>query len=504
VVNKCFYRLFLFDGAQAAFEAFKIPRICSFVIRGMTQTTGFQLPSKETIKDMVRGWPMRLISIILHMCHQTPDTTYPYMAREFMLRIKLWMVLCSLAFVIGYPEFLTAAEKYYYYLHVSSFRSITNADKDAERLHRKGYDTVVSYERVADKGFWYRVYMGPFISLQEVKLKRSELRRKKLVDYAAIQKRKTLISRELPKKPEVPERKEEVERKEPAKEIPPPAPEVPTEVPAIRKKPVEEKKPEVPTLPERVIKPVKPPPEITIKPPKKEREFRWEGAGRNLPQGRISVGYRHSYRDIETELEKRKEITPTGITDVSLSSADREGFHTSFHMDGLRFSFGLARSLEVFVDASAAYKEFSDFDVAYGGGLRVNLFEVTRGALRGLYGAVQGEYMAGKLNYEYTSPDSSKWQKDADWKELSAKAELGLVRSRICGYGGVVYLNYQEDAERKLMPTSTSFAFQDELEQKGLGVYGGFDIRLSSTFFLNIEGQAISQESIIGAIEYHF
>ena len=430
------------------------------------------------------------------MCSQTPDTKYPFMARRFMLRIKLWMVLCSLVFVLGYPEFLTGAEKYYYYLHVSSFRSITNADKDAGRLHRKGYDTVVSYERVADKGFWYRVYIGPFTSLQEAKLKRSELRRKKLVDYAAIRKRKTLIRRELPKKPEVPERKEEVEREEPVKEIPPPAPKVPTEVPAIREKPVEEKKPEVPTPPAKVVKPVKP--------PKKEMEFRWEGAGRNLPQGRISVGYRHSYRDIETELEKRKEITPSGITDVSLSSADREGFHTSFHMDGLRFSFGLARSLEVFADASAAYKEFSDFDLAYGGGLRVNLFEVTRGALRGLYGAVQGEYMAGKLNYEYTSPDSSKWQKDADWKELSAKGELGLVRSRICGYGGVVYLNYQEDAERKLMPTSTSFAFQDELEQKSLGIYGGFDIRLSSTFFLNIEGQAISQESIIGALEYHF
>jgi len=438
------------------------------------------------------------------MCHQRPDTKYSFMAREFMLRTKLWMVLCSLVFVFGYPEFLTGAEKYYYYLHVSSFRSITNADKDAERFHREGYDTVVSYERVADKGFWYRVYIGPFTTLQEAKIKISELRRKKLADYAAIRKRKTLIRRELPKKPEVPERKEEVEREKPVKEIRPPAPEVPAEVPAIREKPVEEKKPEVPKPPEKVIKPVKPPPKIAIKPPKKEREFRWEGAGRNLPQGRISVGYRHSYRDIETELQKRKEITSSGITDVSLSSADREGFHTSFHTDGLRFSFGLARSLEVFADASAAHKEFSDFDLAYGGGLRVNLFEVTRGALRGLYGAVQGEYMAGKLNYEYTSPDSSKWQKDADWKELSARGELGLIRSRICGYGGVVYLNYQEDAERKLMPTSTSFAFQDELEQKGLGVYGGFDIRLSSTFFLNIEGQAISQESIIGALEYHF
>jgi hypothetical protein len=427
----------------------------------------------------------------------------PVHGGKVMLRIKLWMILCSLVFVLGYPEFLIGAEQYYY-LHVSSFRSITNADRDAERLHRKGYDTVVSYERVADKGFWYRVYIGPFTSLQEAKLKRSELRRKKLADYAAIRKRKSLIRRELPKKPEVPERKEELEREEPAKEIPLPAPKVPAELPAIPERPLEEKKPEVATPPVAVRKPAKPPPKIEVKAPKKEREFRWGGAGRNLPQGRISVGYRHSYRDIETELEKRKQITSGGTTDVSLSSADREGFHTSFHMDGLRFSFGLARSVEVFADVSGAYKEFSDFDLAYGGGLRVNLFEVTGGELRGLYGAVQGEYMAGNLNYEYTSPDSSKWQKDADWKELSAKGELGLVRSRICGYGGVVYLNYQEDAERKLMPTSTSFSFQDELEQKGFGIYGGLDIRLSSTFFLNIEGQAISQESIIGALEYHF
>ena len=417
-----------------------------------------------------------------------PDTNYPFVARLMIPRIKLWLILCSLILVFCYPEFVIGAEKYYYYLHTSSFRSIRNADKDAERLHRKGYDTVVSYERAADKGFWYRVYIGPFSTLQEVKIKRSELMRKKLVDYAAIRERKTLIRRELPGKAEVPV----------------PAPKVPAEVPAIPAKPLEEKKPEVPAPPEKVIKLVEPPPRIAVKPPEKEREFKWEGAGRNMPQGRISLGYRHSYLDIETELQKRRQIDSSGITEVSLSSVDREGFHTSFHMDGLRFRVGLARSLEVFADVSAAYKEFSDFGLAYGGGLRVNLFEVTRGALRGLYGAVQGEYMAGKLDYEYTSPDSSKWQKEADWRELSAKGELGVARSRICGYGGVVYLDYQEDAERKLMPISTSFEFQDELEQNGFGIYGGFDIRLSSSFFLNIEGQAISQESIAGALEYHF
>ena len=433
------------------------------------------------------------------------DTEYPVMARQFILRIKLWMVLCSLLFVFGYPDCLMGAEKYYYYLHISSFRSIRNADKDAERLYRKGYDTIVSRERVADKGFWYRVYIGPFTSPQEAKTKRNELRRKKLVDYAAIKKRKTLIRRELPKKPEV-------EREELVKEVPPPAPKVPAEVPAIPERPLEEKEPAVPTPPAAVVKPVKPPPKIAIKPPKKKREFEWEGAGRNMPQGRISLGYRHAYRDIETELEKRKRVTSDGTTttveDISFSGADREGFHTSFHMDGFRFRVGVAHSLEVFADVSGAHKEFSDFGLAYGGGLRVNLFEVTGGRFRGLYGAVQGEYAGGELEYEYTSPDGNKWKKDADWKELWVKGEVGLTRSQICGYAGVAYLNYQEDAERKLIytlpPSLTSFAFQDELEQQGFGIYGGVVIRLNSNFLLNIEGQAISQESIIGALEYHF
>jgi hypothetical protein len=441
------------------------------------------------------------------MCYQTPDTEYPFMARQFIVRIKLWMVLCLLLFVFAYPECLIGAEKYYYYIHISSFRSVRNADKDAERLYQKGYDTVVSHERVADKGFWYRVYIGPFTSLREAKMRRSEVMRKKLVDYSAIKKRKTLIRRELPKKPEVAERKKEVEREELVKEVPP-APKVPAEVPAITEMPPKVEEPAVPKPPEKVVKAVKPPPTVAVKPPRKKREFKWEGAGRNLPQGRISLEYRHIYRDIESELEKRKQITSSGITEVSLSSADREGFHTSFHMDGLRFRVGLARSLELFADVSGAHKEFSDFGLAYGGGLRLNLFQVTRGGLGGLYGAVQGEYVRGEVGYEYTSPDGNKWEKDADWNEFSVKGEVGLIRRKIGGYAGVIYLNYQEDAERKLIytlpPSVTSFAFQDELEQKGLGIYGGVFIPLSSTFLLSIEGQALSQESIIGALEYHF
>ena len=47
--------------------------------------------------------------------------------------------------------------------------------------------------------------------------------------------------------------------------------------------------------------------------------------------------------------------------------------------------------------------------------------------------------------------------------------------------------------------------FQDDLEEKeNFGAYGGVIIHLTPAVLVNIEGQVISQESILGAIEYHF
>jgi hypothetical protein len=435
------------------------------------------------------------------------------MAGQSITSIKYWTALCLLLLGLSYPDCVRGEAKHYYYLHISSFRTTNNADNDAERLRAKGYDTIVKGETIADKGFWYRVYIGPFASLKEAKTKRDELMLKKLIDYGAIQKKTTLIKKELPKKPEVFKKKEEVEQEKVVKEVPPKPP-MPAEVQVkpIPEIPKEKMEPIVPKEPERVIKPIGPPSQIEVKPPVKKKVYKWEGAGKNMPQGRISLGYRHAYRDIETELTKRKLTTSsesgTTVEDVPLSSIDREDFSSSFHIDSIRLRFGLTNSLEVFADVSGSYKEFSDFGLAYGWGLRLNLFQIMKGGLRGLYGAVQGEYADGELAYEYTAQDGNKWKKETDWNEFSAKAELGLIRSQLGSYVGIVYLNYQEDVERRLMytlPVSlTSLSFQDEMEQKGFGIYGGVDIRLSSKFFLNIEGQAISQKSIIGALEYHF
>jgi lysophospholipase L1-like esterase len=103
------------------------------------------------------------------------------------------------------PNVVSSAEKHYYYLHISSFRVKKRAFQDAERLQDKGYKTITRREQLANLGYWYRVYIGPFSSLQEAKLKSKELRRKKLVDYVAVHKKDSLIWGDLGK-PEIEEK----------------------------------------------------------------------------------------------------------------------------------------------------------------------------------------------------------------------------------------------------------------------------------------------------------
>jgi hypothetical protein len=429
------------------------------------------------------------------------------MTKEFPFQRNLWLISCIIFLIFSCPDYVTSAGTYYYYLHISSFRSQENAHQDAARLRDRGYGVTIRREKVANLGYWYRVYLGPFSSLEEANGKKKELKRRRLVEYAAVQKKEELIVGELLRRPE------EV-APPPVPERPSKAPIMPKEIPEAKELPVpppslEEREPvkgpRLPTAP-------KPPTEIAVKPLRERIEFPRKGAGRNMPQGHISLGLRHTYREIETELTRRTQITSDGTTttsvEVPLSESEKKGFYTKMHMDSLGVRLGLANSLEVFAEVAGAYREFSDLGFAYGGGLRLNLFEVKRGQLRGFYGALQGEYLGGETKYDYTSSDGSQWEKEADWQEFSATGEIGLTRSRLAVYGGAVYFRYCEDTERRLLhnlpPSLTSFVFQDELEQGSVGVYGGVVIGLTPALLVNIEGQTGSKESISGALEYHF
>ena len=139
----------------------------------------------------------------------------------------------------------------------------------------------------------------------------------------------------------------------------------------------------------------------------------------------------------------------------------------------------------------------------------MNLFEAKSGRLKGLYFALQGEYLKGKLESDYQSVQSNKFSKKADWWNFTAKGEVGYTINRFAVYAGATYLVYREDTDRKQkenLPVGlTSVKFKDDLdEEHNFGAYGGLNVYLTPGLLLNVEGQVITQNSITAALEYRF
>jgi len=483
----------------------------------LDSTNQFDAPTIETAytRDRTRV----LLSQILGRSGENGMLYIEHFRIKSCYQISLSLMLASAMLMFCTPDVFCSVEKYYYYLHISSFRLKKRAVKDVERIRNQGYNAIASRERVSDRGYWYRVYIGPFSSLQEAKLKREELRRKKLAEYVAIHKEKSLISAELA------ERKVPVEVEKPTPEISPPrdvapvVPEKPAEAPSAPEKPAETKEVPAPTpsvekreelerpLP---LPPPMPPRKIKAKPARKALDFAPKGSGRNMGRGDFALGIRHTYREVESELTKRitSDGTTTIVEDISIAGVEKDDFPTRLHMDSLRIRFGLTDYVEGFAEIGGAYREFSDVGFVYGGGLRVNLFEVKGGRFRGFYGGLQGEYLAGGVEYEYSSPSGNKWEKQADWQEFVAKGELGVLRSWFATYVGVAYFHYGEDTERRLLenlPASLAlYVRKDELKEESLEVFGGIDINLTSSVLVNVEGQVGDGKGIFGTLEYHF
>jgi len=230
------------------------------------------------------------------------------------------------------------------------------------------------------------------------------------------------------------------------------------------------------------------------------------GYGRNMEGGTVALGFRYIYQEVEPDLTKRtltmSDGTTTTTQNIPITGTEIER-NTSMHIPSLYFRWGLANWLEVFGGGGVAYDEYSDVNPAYGGGLRLNLFD-----FKGFYGALQGEYGVGTVEYEYDAVNGSKWHKKAEWTEIFAKGELGLARNSFSLYLGGSYLNYQEETERRLLSNIpapyTSYVFNDELEEKSFGAFGGVVFNLSNSFFLSIEGQGINKKGVFGSLEYQF
>ena len=406
---------------------------------------------------------------------------------------------------------LAQAKNAYYYIHIASFRAKNNAMKVAKDFQKKGYRGVVRGEEIPKLGYWYRIYLGPFSTFEEAKERSDELKRKGFAKYTAIFRKDSPI------------RQEDMARPPSTAKIaaPAPAPTPKTEPPAARKPVAVQPQKETVAAAKKAPPPVSPAPAPAkpspkAKAPQKEEPWwQWGEKGRNLSAGKFSLGWQHTYREVHTEVTHRKEITTNGgttKTDISLSGKEKYRFDTEMNLDMLRLGFGITDFFGLFADVGVCYDDPDSLDninLAYGGGARLNLFEVKSGSLRGFYSALQGEYHKGKLENDYQSSGGNRFSKDADWWEFVGKGEVGFARDRFALYLGATYFYYREDTDREqqdnIPPIYTSVEYKDDLEEENsFGVYGGASLNLTRGLLINIEGQLLTQNSIAAMVEYRF
>jgi len=423
--------------------------------------------------------------------------------------IRLWTtIILTITFWLFFTPHLAQAKNKYYYIHVGSFRAKSNAVKVAENLQKKGYSAVVRGEEVPKLGYWYRIYLGPFSTYKEAKIRSDELKKRGFAKYTAIYGKVSPIREDMAKAPRIEKKAAPV--LPPARKTEPPVTKKPVAVQPQKATVAEAKKAPPPVSP--APPPAKPPLKVKAEPLEEEPAWQRRGYGRNVAGGKFSLGWQHTYREVQTEVTDRTEITTNGgttKTDVSVSGSEKYKFDTEMHLDMLRIGFGITDFLGLFADFGVCYDDLDDINLAYGGGARLNFFQVKNGSMRGFYSALQAEYHKGKLETDYQSVSGNRFSKEADWWEFAGKGEVGLARDRFALYFGATYFYYREDTDRKQLENLpvglTSVRFEDDLEEENsLGAYGGLSLHLTPGLLINVEGQILTQNSIAAMIEYRF
>jgi hypothetical protein len=279
------------------------------------------------------------------------------------------------------------------------------------------------------------IYVGPISSLPLAKLQSSELKKRGLTKYTAIYK-KSLIRddsgktvRTAKKAAPIAAATASIKRSQPSKTAPSVGKKPPTTQASQQR--VEAAKKAPPTVSPTEERPPKPDAKISEKPSEEVSEFQRRGYGRNISAGKLSFSLRQTYREVNTELTERTQIESDGTTtNVPISSSEKNDFDTDMSLTMLRVGLGLTDFLEVYGEIGACYDDFEDFNLAYGGGARLNLFEVKTGSLRGFYTALEADYHKGKLETEYQSIAGNRFSKDADWWDFTGKGEIGFTFRR--------------------------------------------------------------------------
>ena len=230
--------------------------------------------------------------------------------------------------------------------------------------------------------------------------------------------------------------------------------------------------------------------------------------GRNMKRLAGSVAFRHSFFDRKTELTDRIVTQADGTPATVIGQKD--SYSTDMHNDSVRLRLGLSDSFEVFTDLGLAYDKLSgisDMEPVFGGGIRYNITKIDDGFFSGLYLAVSGEYLQGKLTKNVNSVDGLvKYLDSTDWQDMTATLESGIQFSKLSAIFGCSYMLYSEKVTTKQThPLTDRITVKDELEQKGsVNFSGGIEYRYSPSIHLLLEVQAPNRQGGIMSVEYRF
>ena len=351
--------------------------------------------------------------------------------KPFAIIVTVSVIFFSFILIAG--DLLAAGqEQLMTSIHVSSFKSQSQAQRELTRLQSFGVAAFTRHEPVQGKGMWFRVYIGRFDSRQQALGYAQELKQKGIISWSLVKriKRDVPVAKPVPKPPEVPTVTEQ--KREPS-------------VPAVTE-------PAPPPKPRVVTKPV---PEKVQEPPPSLPDMTFEPIARSRQPGRFSMGIRgdtlyaaniSDFRITRTTASsistwKFREFFASAALAANLRVSDRRSFDAAvgqvvmselnmpFITLGAKVHFTKSGSVRPYLRAAALYANMSwdqapgEFDSAVGGDIELGIDYVRSRFSIGLGAGYR------QLSFDYKLP--------ADTTVTATKTEIdfsGLVVTGVVRY----------------------------------------------------------------------
>ena len=260
-----------------------------------------------------------------------------------------------------------------------------------------------------------------------------------------------------------------------------------------------------------VLKAEAPPERIEIA-PRRIKKIKGMGKGRNIGRRKfkIETGYEWDKRNIETTSGKdstRGKYSKAYIKGLNCRYDDRH----KRDMLWVKGTYGFTDFLDVFTKLGGVRSRShthdmagttdwtlnTNYDFAWGAGLRANIYEWPNG----VYVNSSFEYLRGKHADKIVYIAGSKQDVNAEWQEWIGRVESGWKIKRFIPYLGVQY----SDFETKLdLETPTAWSYYEAEAKENWGGFYGLDIQLPRDFQINYESHFGDKESYMLFVGYKF